>query len=262
MRTYVEFMSRSFRSHAIYRLQYFLGLFNSILTIFIGAAIWDAVYGGRQIFEGITREEMITYSVLGMIMRAMLSMNEFVIDHKVHTGEIAADLLRPVRFLDYIFSIVLGEVLYNIWTKVLPVLILAFLIFDLVVPEQTVFIVLFVVSLVLSYFVLYSFNLIVWLSAFWVHHTWSIVTIKNALILLLSGAVIPLWFMPDWMADILAWLPFKAIYFTPLSIYLGKATLHEIWSLYIGQVLWIAVLLTIGCLIWRKAQYKLVIQGG
>jgi ABC-2 type transport system permease protein len=262
MRVYTALMNRSFRSHAIYRLQYFIGLFNSILTIFIGAAIWDAIYGGRSIFEGITREEMITYSVLGMIMRSMLSMNEFVIDRKVQSGDIAADLLRPVRFLGYVFSVVLGEVLYNIWTKVLPVLILAFLVFDIVVPGQKLYILLFLVSLVLSYLVLYSLNLIIWLSAFWVHHTWSIVTIKNAFILLLSGATVPLWFMPKGLANLLEWLPFKDIYYTPLRIYLGKATLHEVWSLYIGQILWFTVLLTIGLFIWQKAQYKLVIQGG
>ncbi|MBY9080748.1 ABC-2 family transporter protein [Paenibacillus sp. HN-1] len=259
---YVEFMKKAYRQHAVYRVQYYMGLLNAILTIFIGAAIWKAVYGDNQIFNGITQKEMITYSVFGMIMRSMLSMNEFILDHKVRSGEIAADLLKPVRFLFYLFSIVLGETLYNFKTRVLPVVIVAFLAFRMVVPQDKWYIPLFILSLALSYLVLYCFNLILWLAVFWIHQSWSIVTIKNSIILICSGAMVPLWFMPKGMSDFLSWLPFKDIYYTPLKIYLGKATFSEVWSLYASQGVWIVILLAIALFVWKKAQNKLVIQGG
>lgn len=262
MRKYVEFAKKSFHRNAAYKLQYYIGLFNAILTIFIGAAIWQAVYGDIQIIDGISKEQMVTYAVLGMIMRTMLSMNEFIIEGKVQTGEIAVDLLKPIKFLWYIFSIVLGDVLFNLWAKVIPVIIIAFFVFNLALPDESLYIFLFIISLILSYFVLYSLNMIFWLLAFWIHHIWSMITIKNSLIMLLSGATIPLWFLPKSISDVLYWLPFKDIYFTPLNIFLGKVTIREVGILYLHQLIWILILFSIGNIMWQKAQHKLIIQGG
>lgn len=262
MRMYVEFAKKTFHRHAVYRIQYLFGLFNSILALFISAAIWQAVYGNSQMIDGISKNDMITYAVLGMIMRTLLSMNEFHIDGKIHSGEIAVDLLKPLHFLTYLFSIVFGEVLFNLWTKVLPVSIIAYFVFQLVFPQQWIYILLFLISLLLSYLVLYSLNLIFWLLSFWIHHTWSVITIKNALVMLLSGATIPFWFLPEPISKVLYWLPFKDIYFTPLNIFLGKVPLPRVGILYLEQCFWIVLLYVTGRILWKLAQRKLIIHGG
>jgi ABC-2 type transport system permease protein len=262
MRVYVEFARKTFQRHAIYRIQYLFGLINSVLAIFISAAIWLAVYGGASIVDGVSKNEIITYAVLGMIMRSLLSMNEFLIEGKIHTGEIAVDLLKPIRFLNYLFAVVLGEVVFNLWTKVVPLSILAFLVFELVFPQRWLYVLFFLISLLFSYLVLYSLNLIFWLLSFWIHHTWSVITIKNTLVLLLSGATIPLWFLPDAISKVLYWLPFKDIYFTPLNIFLGKVSLDRVGILYLEQIFWIVVLYGVGRLLWSLAQRKLIIHGG
>jgi ABC-2 type transport system permease protein len=262
MRVYVEFAKKTFQRHAVYRVEYVFGLFNSILALFISAAIWQAVYGDTAIIDGISKNEMVTYAVLGMIMRTWLSMNEFIIDGKIHSGEIAVDLLKPYRFLRYIFAIVFGEVLFNLWTKVLPVTIIAYLAFQLVFPSQKIYIVLFLISLVFSYFVLYYLNLMFWLLSFWIQHTWSVITIKNAIVMLLSGATIPFWFLPDQVVTVLQWLPFKNIYFTPLNIFLGKVPVGDIGLLFVEQCIWIVILYAICQLLWKLAGRRLIIHGG
>jgi ABC-2 type transport system permease protein len=262
MRVYVEFVRRVFRRNAAYKVQYFMGLFNALLGLFIGVAIWRAAYGGSDMIEGISKQQMVTYAVLGVLMRTMLTMNEYLIDSKIRTGEIAVDLLKPYKFLGYVLSVIIGDMLFNLWTKVLPVLIVSILIFHLALPADPAAAMLFLLSLLLGFLVLYGFNLIFWLSAFWVHQTWSIMTIKNAVILLVSGATIPLWFMPHALATAFAYLPFKDIYFTPLAIYLGQVQGDSILMAFVAQLCWIIVLHGFAMLLWNRAQTKLVIQGG
>ncbi len=144
--------------------------------------------------------------------------------------------------MGYVLSVNIGNMLFNVWTKVAPVLIVSFLAFHLVLPDQAYMIVLFLISLLLGYFVLYGFNLIVWLSAFWFHQTWSFMTIKNAVILLVSGATIPLWFMPAPLEKVFSYLPFKDVYFTPLSIFLGQVPADDIMLTYLTQIGGIAAL--------------------
>ncbi|WP_127530184.1 ABC transporter permease [Paenibacillus kobensis] len=262
MRVYLKVAKQSFQQKLSYKLEYYLGLFGSILSIFITSAIWKAVYGSEAVVSDVTQTQAVSYALLAILMRTTLTMNEFLIDGKIRSGEIATELIRPYKFLVYIFSRVTGEVGYNMWTRILPLIIVSALCFNLEITNSWIHMIEFACSLVLSYFLLFYINLIFWLLAFWVHQTWSLITIKNAIILLLSGATIPFWFLPDWLTRILQLLPFKDIYFTPLTIILGKSISADVWRLYGEQLLWIALFAIISLLLWRKAQTKLVIQGG
>ncbi len=262
MRAYIHIAKKSFLRKSTYKFEYYLGLFGSLLSIFISVAIWKAVYGSESSVAGISVEEAISYAVLAILLRTTLTMNEFLIDYKIKSGEIATELLRPYSFLAYLFSVIIGEVCFNLWTKVLPLLIVSTWIFRLELFDSWWVLLQFLGSLFLSYLLMYFFNMIFWLCAFWVHQTWSIVTIKNAVVLLLSGATIPFWFLPSGLAELFEWLPFKNIYFTPLAILLGKAPNENVGVLYAEQTLWIFLFAAAGMLMWRKAQRKLVIQGG
>jgi ABC-type uncharacterized transport system permease subunit len=77
----------------------------------------------------------------------------------------------------------------------------------------------------------------------------------------LSGAVIPLWFMPGWLQAIADFLPFQAATFTPLSIYFGRPSGGLAAALAV-QLLWVLVLLGICAWVWSRAQRRVVVQGG
>jgi ABC-2 type transport system permease protein len=102
----------------------------------------------------------------------------------------------------------------------------------------------------------------VWVSSFWFYNTFSLVTIKDALVLLLSGALIPLWFLPQKIFDFIKLTPFDSIYFTPISIYLGQVPSNEIAAAFVKQVSWILILGLVGHVLWKSAAKKLVLQGG
>ena len=51
----------------------------------------------------------------------------------------------------------------------------------------------FCVSIVLGFAVLWAISTIVQMTAFWIVNVWSIATIKNVVVNVLSGAFLPLW---------------------------------------------------------------------
>jgi len=91
---------------------------------------------------------------------------------------------------------------------------------------------------------------------------WAVSTIKNVFINVLSGAMIPLWFMPEWIKGVLDFTPFSSIYFTPVQIYLGELTFDEMAVKAGIQLLWILVIYFAGRILWAKGKKKLVVQGG
>ena len=86
--------------------------------------------------------------------------------------------------------------------------------------------------------------------------------VKKHLIRLLSGSIIPIWFFPDWLADILNLLPFVYIYQLPLDIYIGSASELDISRRMMIQLVWFILLAGIFLLLSKKSLKKVMVQGG
>ncbi len=83
----------------------------------------------------------------------------------------------------------------------------------------------------------------------------------NALISFTAGNVVPLWLFPQTVATILSYLPFQAMYFAPLSIYVG-AEQGSVTGVLLGQLAWAAAFLLLANRFWAYLQRHIAIQGG
>ena len=156
----------------------------------------------------------------------------------------------------------LGNAAFNLLFLFVPALVVACLMIGILPPADFLMLALFIISALLGYGVLWTISFAVQMTAFWLVNVWSITTIKNVFVNVLSGTMIPLWFMPEWMEGVLRFTPFSSIYFTPVQIYLGQLSLQEIAGKCAVQVVWIVIIYGIGDLLWRCGQKKLVVQGG
>ena len=85
---------------------------------------------------------------------------------------------------------------------------------------------------------------------------------KKHLLRLLSGGIIPIWFVPDSLRTVLEALPFVYIYQLPLDIYVGSASTEDILRRMVIQVIWFAVLGTAFFILQRRVLGKVMVQGG
>ncbi|MDF2986930.1 MAG: ABC-type uncharacterized transport system, permease component [Eubacterium sp.] len=258
----MELAKKSFQNNLAYRIDYFAGLINTLLMIFVNIAIWKAIYEEEEVIEGVQLKIIITYIILGFLMQSVFAMDEYFIENKVRSGLICSDLMKPLSFRLYVFFYNLGATIFKIVMQLVPALIASLLLFRLLAPFSLQMGIYFVISFILGYFVLYSLNFLVWVSSFWFYWTFSLVTIKDALIMVLSGALVPLWFMPQWLFDFIKMTPFDSIYYIPIAIYLGQIPVNEILFNILKQFFWIFILTSIGHIVWKAATKKLVVQGG
>lgn len=262
MRTYLEVAKKAFQNNLVYRIDYIAGLINTLVMIFVNIAIWKAIYQEDEVVGGVQLKIIITYIVLGFLMQSIFAMDDYFIEGKMRTGLISSDLLKPISFRMYVFSYNIGNTAFKILMQLTPALIISVIFFHFLEPFSIQMGIFFFISSVLGFFVLYSINFLVWITSFWFYYIFSMVTIKDALIMVLSGAVIPLWFMPQWLMDFIKMTPFDSIYYIPISIYLGQIPQSEILLSILKQVLWILALTLAGHLLWKRATKKLVVQGG
>jgi ABC-2 type transport system permease protein len=80
--------------------------------------------------------------------------------------------------------------------------------------------------------------------------------------LFLTGALLPLDVMPDWLRVIVQSTPFAQSIYVPVSLLSGLTPLSEAPRLLLGQLAWLFGLLVVSRLFFRVAVRRITVQGG
>lgn len=204
---------------------------------------------------------MFAYIVYGHILRKLFGDG---IDEKIgeeyREGNIIIDRVRPVFiFFKYFFED-LGRGIIQALIVGIPLLL--FLIFKTneLIIDMTQF-VYFLISVFFAYIIYFFINYILGLVCFWTQSNIGIYMLKMACMGLFSGMYIPLEFYPKWLLFITDRLPFKTIYYTPLSLIIH--TSKSLWyHNLLVQIIWIMILGGLFLLLQKAAFKKIVVQGG
>ena len=259
---YLAYSMKSFISRSVYRFDHFMGIFNTCLQIFIFWCIYKSLYGSAEEIDGITLAMVTTNFILSLGLSSAFSIDEYYLPSRISSGNIGNELLKPINFKGIILAEDFGNICFNLVFQFTPALLIAIFTIGMLKPVSIAAFFCFILSTILGFFVLWCVSLVVQTTSFWLINVWSITTIKNVLIKVLSGSMLPLWFMPEWMQGVIAFTPFSSIYFTPVQIYLGEISGSDILISFIKQCLWILILYCIGEFLWNKGIKKLVVQGG
>ena len=66
MRTYVEFALKKFQNKMAYRLEFFMGIVNTFITIVVYLCIYKALYGDALEVDGVTFTMVATNFVFSL----------------------------------------------------------------------------------------------------------------------------------------------------------------------------------------------------
>lgn len=262
MSTYIEFAAVKFRNNMAYRFEYVMGILNTVLTFLVYWCIYKALYGTATEIDGITFSMVTTNFIISLGLTNAFSKNEMFLQDKIKQGTIANELLKPVNFKLRMLFEDMGDGFFKVIFNFLPAVLISVLFTELEPPAGILSFVMCLLSSVLGYIVLWYISFIFQTLSFWLFNVWGLITIKNVVVNILSGTLLPLWFMPEPILNIIKFTPFDSIFFTPVQIYLGQIQGFEILLYFWKQLLWAVILYFVGELLWSKGIKKLVVQGG
>ncbi|MBI4666211.1 MAG: ABC-2 family transporter protein [Nitrospinae bacterium] len=261
---YLNFAIKTFQSQLAYKFEYFVGVFNGLLYIFIFTALWGAIYSampaGAQ--NSFTQPQIITYAVFALVCRVSMSMDDTDIAGRVRTGDIAMDMIKPVNFTLMVLANAMGETMFHWFTRVAPIILVCLLSFDIIVPTAPERYLLGAVAWILGYSISFLLNFSFALLAFWFVETFSFQLMKYGLLNIFSGSVVPIDFFPEWAKPAIAAMPFQYILYTPTAVFMGHITGAGAYKLIALQGVWVVILGGVSYVMWNAAKRKLVVQGG
>ena len=246
-----------------YKHEVFLTFLSQIVLLFVTTYFWKAAYNGIETVAGVDERGMLTYSVMALALGSLFSISiENSVRGKIRMGNVAVDYIKPVNIFFMYFAEDIGESVTVFFQKVVPQLIFAAIFVVVPYPASALHFALFLVSASLSYMILWFICAIFALFYFWAIDIGPIGTIKNYIIMILSGSFIPMWFFPDFIQGILVYLPFIYTYQLPLSIYIGRGTLGEMLRGMAVQIAWMALFALLFARLKRRVEKNILVQGG
>ena len=262
MRLYLEVARRSFRRHLAYRAATFAGLFtNAVFGVMI-AAVFRALYAGREGTEvaGFSVGEALTFvwASQSLIMVVYL-WGWWEIAASIKSGDIVADLMKPVSFQGYWLGRDLGRAACHALTRLLPTFLFGALLYDLALPATAGTWLAFALSVALAVVVSFGWRFLLNLSAFWMVDARGTHTIAIVLVNFFSGLLVPLAFFPERLRTVAELLPFRAFVMVPIEVLLGQRGLASALAI---QLSWAILLAALGQVVLALAVRKVVIQGG
>ena len=246
-----------------YRSALIGGLIVVLLRIALLKVVWTAAYAGRPTVEGVELPSLLTFITLAnlqlVLMRPMLV---WYVQRRIHEGQIALDLVRPVPLLGQLFAQQLGATAGLVPSVVLGVPF-AMLLGNLTAPASPVAAVAYLVSLALAYLISILIGLLMGLIAFWTVQSLGVGVIYEFATQFFGGALVPLAFFPPLLLGVARLLPFQALVSTPVSIYTGEITgTGDLAGAFALQLVWAAALALIVGWVWRYARRVITVHGG
>jgi ABC-2 type transport system permease protein len=254
-----------FRRYSTYRQATIAGAFTNtifgFLRCFVMLAVAAAAGGTAAGYRG---PQLVTYVWVGQGLLSVVQLWGWTeLADRVRTGDVQSDLLRPLHPVVSYLATDLGRAGHAALTRFVVPTVVGALCFDMYAPHRLLSYPAFVASTVLAVVVSFGVRYLVNLTAFWLLDIRGVVTLWQLASGVLTGLYFPLAFLPGWAQGVL-WLgtPFPAVFQAPIDILVERGGPGHQGLLVLDQVFW-AVVVLVGCaVVLRRAERKLVVQGG
>ena len=255
-----------FRRYATYRQATIAGTFTNIVFGFIRCYVLLAVAagtaGGRA--GGYDPRQLATFVWVGQGLLSVVGLWGWTdLADRIRSGDVAADLLRPVPPVTAYLAADLGRALHGMLTRFLPPLAVGAIFFPLWPPSRWQTVPLFVLSTALAVIGGFGCRFLVNATAYWLNDARGPLVLWTLGSGILAGLYFPLRLLPEWLA-VTMWLatPLPGLLQTPLDVLVERDPPAMQAGLVGLQAVWAVVMLALARLVQRRAERKLVVQGG
>ncbi len=263
--------SSFFRMRFVAGLQYRAAALAGIVTQFVWGALellmFRAFYEADPTAFPMTREALSTYvwlqqALLALFMTWFLENDIF---NTITEGGIAYELCRPADLYDMWFFRSMANRLSKAVLRSFPILILAALLpmpYGMRLPVNLIAGLWFLITGILGFLVVVAFCMLVYLATFFLISPVGVRMVAISMVEFLSGAVIPIPFLPEGLRQVVELLPFASMQNIPLRIYSGDINGLEIYSRAGLQLFWLILLIGFGKWLTAVALKRVIVQGG
>ncbi len=257
-RAFVRLYSALFRLAIIEQFQYraanYFYMIGMVTEPIIYLVVWSTVAEARGgDVGGLTPGAFAAYYIVWTLVRNMnIVFTPFGWEQRIREGQLSGQLVRPLHPIHYDIGYFAGWkiVVIVLW---IPLAIVLSLIFQPELDPTVIQAAAFFVAIWGAYLIR---TLLLWMLGmvtFWTTRITAAFEVFFAAELLLSGRLVPMRLMPDWVQTVAGYLPFESTFGFPITALVGPVTNEELIRGLLTQALWIGIGVAGVSIMWRRA---------
>ncbi len=265
IKKYLPFLRANLMSMFIYRVTIWLWVMVDVFQFVMMIFLWRSVYAYNDVIQGFTFNEMLIYFLLVNLFFLVTQVDTlFIMSEEIKEGRMSLYLVKPISYRVRLVFENLGRVLGGL-ILILPIVFLTglvlTLVFDMVWSITLIQVGLALLFLPFMFMLMHEFYFLFGTLVIYTANEFGLAIFLNVLVQVSSGQLIPLALYPNWMIQILKYLPFRFITYPP-QILLGKIDTTEA-LIGLGVLgLWVLAFMILNHLIFRFSLKKMVVFGG
>ncbi|WP_032123047.1 ABC transporter permease [Clostridium amazonitimonense] len=267
MRAYVSFFKMKFIHGLQYRAAAYAGVATQFAWGFMYIMLYSTFYSSNPQNAPMEFSQLSSYIWLQQAFLALFM--TWFLDNEIFDliakGNVSYELCRPLDIYNMWFAKNCANRISKAILRCFPILIIAYLLpkpYNFNLPNSYASGILFILSMVLAFIVVISYSMLIYILTF---YTISPMGVRLTLVMIadfLSGGLVPLPFLPQWLTKYIYLSPFGSMQNVPFRIYSGNISLKEATFAMVLQVFWAVVLIVIGKVMISKTLKRVVVQGG
>lgn len=266
---YFAFSKAGILSGFAYKFSALGWLLGDIISLVILFFLWQAIYKNSpsESINGMTFHEMIAYLIYARVATSLVfsSISFWIIGDDIYEGNIAISLIRPMSYRYRLLASSFGNFLASAILIFIPLWIMSVILLNVTlgIPfPGMINMLLFLLSAVISFMIADSLNFLIGEISIFTNALFGLMIIKNVVLSFLSGSLLPSSYFPNWLNQILRFLPFQSMIEKPIMLYLGRLETKEIIYTFLTQIMWVIILSILCNLSFNKLKKHVVSVGG
>lgn len=254
-RKYFIVITTSLKEDTVYPVSVLAWRIRNVLRVLVIYALWSSLFSDYGRFADYSREMVLTYILLTMVIQAVvLSSRTVDVSSDIGSGDISNILLKPVNYFIYYFFQDIGNKGLNLIFSIIEFsTFLYFLKPPFFLQTDPGITLAFILSLVLAVFVYFFLNLILGFIAFYTpENVWAPRFLFYIILEFLAGALFPLDVLPHFFYKFLMFTPFPYLLYFPTALYLGRLGVLSVVSYGLIGFSWVLILLCLAAVLWRR----------
>jgi len=237
-----------------YRAATYMYLIGMVAEPVIYLVVWSTIAdqsGGTV--GGLTAGEFAAYYIVWTLVRTMnIVFTPYGWEERIREGELSGQLLRPLHPIHYDLAwFAGGKVPWVLFY--LPIAVVLTLVFNPTFNVRPLEIAVFAVAVWGAYLIRTFYQSALGLVTFWTTRVGALFQLYITLELLLSGRLVPLTLMPDWVQTAAWFLPFRWTFYFPIQTLVDDLSNKQLLGGLAMQALWTLIGIGLFSLVWRYA---------
>lgn len=264
---YISFFRMRFIAGLQYRAAALAGISTQFFWGLMEIQLFKTFYSENANAFPMTFQALASYVWLQQAFLALFMpwLLETDILNTITDGGIAYELCRPVDIYNMWFVKNLAGRLSKAVLRCMPILLFAAFLqkpYGIRLPVNLHAGFWFIITAFIGLMVVVAFCMFIYIFTIYTLSPLGVRLVMIGLVELLAGSVIPIPFLPKGLRQIVELLPFASMQNVPLRVYSGDISGREVYIRVLLQLVWLLILVFSGKKLIRKAEHRIVVQGG